>query len=162
MILKAKLFGQVYEFKDVKDVLAKANELKSGDQLAGIAAETMQERIAAKQCLANLTIKDIYENPVAPYEEDSVTRIIQDGINFTIYEEIKNWTIAKLREFILDDHVTGDQIRHISAGLSSEVVAAVTKLMSSLDLMIGARKLPIYRTCVTTCGAPDRLSFRLA
>ena len=70
MILKAKLFGQVYEFKDVKDVMNKAAELKSGDQLAGIAAETMQERIAAKECLAKLTVKDIYENPVCPYEED--------------------------------------------------------------------------------------------
>ena len=84
MILKAKLFGQVYEFKDVKDVMNKAAELKSGDQLAGIAAETMQERIAAKHCLSNLTIKDIYENPVCPYEEDDVTRLIQDNINFTI------------------------------------------------------------------------------
>ena len=161
MILKAKLFGQVYEFKDVKDVMNKAAELKSGDQLAGIAAETMQERIAAKECLAKLTVKDIYENPVCPYEEDDVTRLIQDNINFSIYDEIKNWTMAQLREFILDDHVTGDQIRRISAGLNSECIASVTKLMSSLDLMIGARKLPIYRTCNTTCGAPDRLSFRL-
>ena len=69
--------------------------------------------------------------------------------------------MAQLREFILDDHVTGDQIRRVSAGLNSECIASVTKLMSSLDLMIGARKLPIYRTCNTTCGAPDRLSFRL-
>ena len=161
MILKAKLFGQVYEFKDVKDVMNKAAELKSGDQLAGIAAETMQERIAAKECLAKLTVKDIYENPVCPYEEDDVTRLIQDNINFSIYDEIKNWTMAQLREFILDDHVTGDQIRRVSAGLNSECIASVTKLMSSLDLMIGARKLPIYRTCNTTCGAPDRLSFRL-
>ena len=143
MILKAKLFGQVYEFKDVKDVMNKAAELKSGDQLAGIAAETMQERIAAKECLAKLTVKDIYENPVCPYEEDDVTRLIQANINFSIYDEIKNWTMAQLREFILDDHVTGDQIRRVSAGLNSECIASVTKLMSSLDLMIGARKLPI-------------------
>ena len=111
MILKAKLFGQVYEFKDVKDVMNKAAELKSGDQLAGIAAETMQERIAAKHCLSNLTIKDVYENPVCPYEEDDVTRLIQDNVNFLIYNEIKNWTFAQLREFILDDHVTGYQIK---------------------------------------------------
>jgi len=159
--LKTKLFGQVYEFKDVKDVLAKANELKSGDQLAGIAAETVQERIAAKEVLSNLTIKDIYENPVAPYEEDEVTRVIQDGINFKAYERVKNWTIAHLREFILDDHVSTADIRAISNGLSSEVVSAVTKLMSSLDLMIGGQKLPVFKTCVTTCGYPDRLSFRL-
>ncbi len=161
MILKSKLFGKVYEFKDVKDVLGKANELKSGDQLAGVAAETVQERIAAKACLANLTVKDIYENPVAPYEEDEVTRCIQDGINFKAYERCKNWTLAQLREFILDDHTTTAQVRDISIGLSAEVASAVTKLMSSIDLMIGAQKLPVYKTCVTTCGYPDRLSFRL-
>jgi len=161
LILKSKLFGKVYEFKDVKDVLGKANELKSGDQLAGVAAETVQERIAAKACLANLTVKDIYENPVAPYEEDEVTRCIQDGINFKAYERCKNWTLAQLREFILDDHTTTAQVRDISIGLSAEVASAVTKLMSSIDLMIGAQKLPVYKTCVTTCGYPDRLSFRL-
>ena len=64
MILKAKLFGKVYEFRDVKDVMNKASELKSGDQLAVIAAETTQERIAAKKCLSDLTIKDVFENPV--------------------------------------------------------------------------------------------------
>ena len=161
MILKAKLFGKVYEFRDVKDVMNKASELKSGDQLAGIAAETTQERIAAKKCLSDLTIKDVFENPVCPYEEDDVTRLIQDSVNMTIYNEIKNWTFAKLREFILDDHVSGTEIARVAAGLNSECVASVTKLMSSLDLMLAARKLPIYRTCNTTCGAPDRLSFRL-
>ena len=161
MILKSKLFGKVYEFKDVKDVLGKANELKSGDQLAGVAAETVQERIAAKECLAHLTVKDIYENPVAPYEEDEVTRCIQDGINFKAYERCKNWTIAQLREFILDDHTTTAMVRDVSVGLSAEVASAVTKLMSSIDLMIGAQKLPVYKSCVTTCGYPDRLSFRL-
>lgn len=89
MRLKTKLFGQIYEFSSVKEVLAKANEEKSGDKLAGIAAKTTKERVAAKEVLANLTLEDLRKNPVVPYEEDEVTRIIQDGVNEKIYEEIK-------------------------------------------------------------------------
>lgn len=88
MLLKTRLFGQVYQFRDVKDVLAKAGELKSGDVLCGIAAATAQERVAAKAVLSNLLISDIRNNPVVPYEEDEVTRIIQDDLNENISFEI--------------------------------------------------------------------------
>ena len=81
MILKTKLLGHVYEFKSVKDALAKANEEKSGDRLAGIAAENAEERVAAKVVVANLTLADLRANPAVPYEEDEVTRIIQDDVN---------------------------------------------------------------------------------
>ncbi|MDN6682350.1 MAG: ethanolamine ammonia-lyase subunit EutB, partial [Enterobacterales bacterium] len=83
MKLKTQLFGKSYQFKDVKQVLAKANELRSGDVLAGVVAESSQERVAAKQVLSEMTIADIRMNPVIPYEEDCVTRIIQDDINET-------------------------------------------------------------------------------
>ena len=98
MILKTKLLGHVYEFKSVKDALAKANEEKSGDRLAGIAAENAEERVAAKVVVANLTLADLRANPAVPYEEDEVTRIIQDDVNEKIYDEIKHWTVAELRE----------------------------------------------------------------
>jgi len=127
VILKTKLFGKVYQFKDVKEVLAKANEEKSGDKLAGVAAETAQERVAAKVVLSNLTVSDVRNNPVVPYEMDEITRIIQDSINEKIYGEIKNWTIAELREWILNEKTTGVDIRRISRGLTSEVIAAVAK-----------------------------------
>lgn len=161
MILKTKLFGQVYQFKDVKDVLAKANEIKSGDQLAGIAAENAQERVAAKVVLSNLTISDLRNNPVVPYEIDEVTRVIQDSVNEKIYEEIKNWTISELREWILSEKTTGSDIRRISRALTSEVVAGVTKLMSNLDLISGASKIIITAHANTTIGEPGRLSIRL-
>ena len=103
MILKTKLLGHVYEFKSVKDALAKANEEKSGDRLAGIAAENAEERVAAKVVVANLTLADLRANPAVPYEEDEVTRIIQDDVNEKIYEEIRNWTVAELREWLLDE-----------------------------------------------------------
>nr|HPL54706.1 ethanolamine ammonia-lyase subunit EutB [Bacillota bacterium] len=98
MRLKTKLFGHVYQFKSVKEVLAKANEERTGDKLAGIVAACMEERIAAKEVLSNLALADLRDNPVVPYEEDEVTRVIQDAVNESIYNEIKNWTVSELRE----------------------------------------------------------------
>ncbi|EQB89441.1 Ethanolamine ammonia-lyase heavy chain [bioreactor metagenome] len=161
MILKTQLFGKVYQFKDVKEVLAKANEEKSGDKLAGIAAVTAQERVAAKVVLSNLTVADVRNNPVVPYEMDEVTRIIQDAVNEKIYGEIKNWTISELREWILNEKTTGADIRRISRGLTSEVIAAVAKLMSNLDLVYGASKIKVTAHANTTIGEPGRLSARL-
>ena len=81
MILKTKLLGHVYDFHTIREVMAKANEEKSGDRLAGIAAENAEERVAAKVVTANLLLSDLRENPAVPYEEDEVTRIIQDDVN---------------------------------------------------------------------------------
>ena len=83
--------------------MAKANEEKSGDRLAGIAAETAEERVAAKVVLANLTLNDLRNAPAVPYEEDEVTRIIQDDVNETIFREFKNMTVAEFREWLLDE-----------------------------------------------------------
>lgn len=161
MILKTKLFGKMYQFKDVKEVLAKANEEKSGDNLAGVGAESAQERVAAKVVLSNLTVSDLRNNPVVPYELDEVTRIIQDAVNEKIYGEIKNWTIAELREWILNEKTTGADIRRISRGLTSEVIAGVAKLMSNLDLVYGASKIKVTAHANTTIGETGRLSARL-
>ena len=161
MILKTKLFGKTYQFKDVKEVLAKANEEKSGDKLAGVAAQTAQERVAAKVVLSHLLVSDIRNNPVVPYEMDEITRIIQDAVNEKIYGEIKNWTISELREWILDENTTGADLTRVSRGLTSEVVAAVTKLMSNLDLIYAAKKIKITAHCNTTIGEEGRLSVRL-
>ena len=161
MKLQTVLLGKTYAFKDVKDVLAKANEEKTGDKLAGIAAETAQERIAAKVVLANATVADLRNNPSVPYEEDEVTRIIQDDVNESIYNEIKNWSMAELREYILCENTTGEDIRRISRGLTSEVVAGVCKLMSNLDLIYGGRKITVTAHCNTTIGLPGTFSARL-
>ena len=93
MKLKTTLLGKTYQFKDLKEVLAKANEEKTGDQLAGLAAESAQERIAAKVVLSAVTLKDLRENPAVPYEQDEVTRIIQDDVNEQQYRKIQNWTV---------------------------------------------------------------------
>ena len=155
------LSGKSFTFKDVKEVLTKANEVKSGDTLAGIAAESDLERIAAKEVLANLTVRTIRENPVVPYEEDEVTRINQDSIDPVVYDEIKNLTMAELREKILSYSTGEDDIKRLTRGLTSEVVAGVCKLMSNMDLVYAANKVRVTATCNTTIGKRGCLSTRL-
>lgn len=161
MILKTKLFGHMYEFKSLKEVMAKANEEKSGDKLAGIAAETAEERVAAKVVLSEVTLADLRNNPAVPYEQDEVTRIIQDDVNENIYNEIKGMSVGEFREWILSEKTSGNDIRRISRGLTSEMVAATAKLMSNLDLVYGARKIRITAHCNTTIGEEGTLSARL-
>ncbi len=161
MKLKTKLFGHHYEFKSIVEVLAKANEEKSGDKLARVAATSAEERVAAKVVLSSLKLEDLRNNPVVPYEIDEVTRIIQDNVNEKIYGEIKNWTVSELREWILNENTTGANIKRISRGLTSEMVAAVAKIMSNLDLIYGAKKIRITAHCNTTIGMDGTLSARL-
>ena len=161
MKLKTLLFGKTYAFRDVKDVLAKANEEKSGDRLAGIAAENAEERVAAKVVLSEMLLSELRENPVVPYESDEVTRIIQDDVNEPIYKKIRGWTVSQLREWLLAETTSCADIRRISRGLTSEMVAAVCKLMSNLDLITAAKKITVTAHCNTTIGLPGTLSCRL-
>ena len=97
MKLKTVLFGTTYAFGSIKEVLNKAGELRSGDVLAGVAASSMRERVAAKQVLSELTLGDLRENPVVPYEDDAITRVIQDAVHTPVYGSIRNWTVAEFR-----------------------------------------------------------------
>ncbi|MDD4569006.1 MAG: ethanolamine ammonia-lyase subunit EutB [Tepidanaerobacteraceae bacterium] len=161
MILKTRVKGNVYKFKDVKEVLAKANDERSGDILAGVAAESDEERVAAKQVLANMCLEDLRNNPVVPYEEDEVTRVIQDQVNEAAYSKIKSWSVAELKEYIFDNGTTWDDIDWVSQGLTSEMVAAVAKLCSNMDLVAGAAKIRRVAHANTTVGLPGTLSSRL-
>lgn len=161
MHLKTALSGRHFSFASVKEVLAKASEEKSGDILAGVAAESSLERVAAKEILANMLLRDIRSNPVVPYEEDDVTRIIQDDIDEAMYNKIANWSVAELREWLLD-YATGDKdIAPMSRALSSEMISAVTKLMSNMDLVYAARKMEVTAHCNTTIGRKGTLGIRL-
>ena len=160
MILKTKLGGQVYAFKDLKDVLAKANDEKSGDVLLGRAAETVTERTAAKIVLSNITIADLRENPILPPEVDPLSALLDADINEGAYGRIKSWTIGELRDWILDHKTSEGDIKRISRGLSAEVAASVAKLMTAMDLVYGASKIKVPATCATTVGLPGTLSFR--
>lgn len=161
MRLKTRIAGHTYEFCSVKEVLAKANEEKSGDILAGIAASSISERIAAKEVLSEMLLSDLRNNPVVPYEEDDVTRIIQDDVNERIYGRIKNWTVGELREWLLDYKTAGEDIKRVRNGLTSEMVAAVAKLMSNLDLIYAASKIQVTAHCNTTIGEKGTLAIRL-
>ncbi|MDO5676760.1 MAG: ethanolamine ammonia-lyase subunit EutB [Propionibacteriaceae bacterium] len=161
MLLRTKLFGTTYEFADIKDLLAKANEEKSGDQQAGIAAATAAERVAARHVLAEVPLSALRENPVIPYDEDDVTRAIDDAINETIYNEIKGWSVGDFREWILSNKTTGEDIARISNALTGEMVAAVTKLMGNLDLVVGAKKIRVVTHCANTMGLPGTFASRL-
>lgn len=160
MYKSTKLLGTTYQFRDLKEILAKANEEKSGDQLAGIAAADARERIAAKQVLADLTLAEIRSHPLLDPEVDEVSRIIEENVNEPIYNEIKNWTVAELREYLLS-HETGDaEIKRIGRGLTSEMIAAVAKLMSNLDLVTVSAKITNPTKCNITIGQPGVFASR--
>ena len=161
MLLRTKLFGHTYEFADIKDLLAKANEEKSGDQQAGIAARSAAERVAARHVLAEVPLSALRENPVVPYDEDEVTRAIDDAVNERIYDEIKGWTVGDFREWLLSNKTTSADIRRISNALTGEMVAGVTKLMGNLDLVVAARKIRVVTHNANTMGLPGTLASRL-
>ena len=161
MKLSEHLFGQTYQFKDVKDVLAKASDGRSGDVLAGVYASSAQERVAAKYVLSEFTLADLRNNPVVPYEEDCVTRVIQDDVNETAYERIRNWSVSELREYILSDDRSDDELNFLRKGLTSEMVAAVAKVCSNADLIYGAKRMPVVKKANTTIGLPGRFAARL-
>ncbi|BCN29360.1 ethanolamine ammonia-lyase subunit EutB [Anaeromicropila herbilytica] len=161
MVLKTRLYGKTYEFDSVKQVLAKASELKSGDCLANIAAESKLERVAAKTVLSELTVKELRENPVVPYEADAITRLIQDDLDEEVYRKVQNLSMAELREWILDSRTTGEMITEISKGLTSEVISGVSKLMGNMDLIYAGSKMRITAKCNTTIGEEGVLACRL-
>ena len=155
------LSGQRFTFDSVKEVMAKAGEHKSGDVLAGVAAASDIERIAAKDVLAGMTLRELYENPAAPYEEDEVTRINIAGLNRKIFGESAGWTVSDLREWLLSYEADNEAIHRISRGLTAEMVASVCKLMTNLDLIYAAQKIRVTAHCNTTVGERDIMGTRL-
>lgn len=160
MLLRCKLFGKTYEFRDLRELMGKANEDKSGDHLAGVAASSAIERVAAKYVLSEIPLSALYENPVAPYEQDEVTRVILDAVDQNAYAQIKTWTVGQLREWILDNKTTNDDIKKIQNGLTSEMIAAVAKLMSNMDLVLAASKIRVVTHANNTMGEMGRLASR--
>ena len=161
MRLKTVLFGETHSFSCLREVMNKAGELRSGDVLAGLSAASMQERVAAKHVLSETLLCDIRNNPAVPYEQDGVTRLIQDELHVPAYESIKNWSVAELRDYLLRSSTSADDIRRIAKGMTSEMIAAVTKIMSNADLIYGAKKLPVVVRNNNTLGLPGRFGSRL-
>ncbi len=161
MQFSLKIRERNFSFQSFNEIMAKANEEKSGDSLAGVAAASYLERMAAKTLLAGATLDYIRNNPAVPYEKDEVTRMIQDQVDEEVFVEIKGWTVAELREKLLSEASDAEAIRRLSRGLTSEMIAAVAKIMSNMDLILAARKIRVTAHCNTTVGEAGRLGSRL-
>ena len=161
MNLKSTIRGEVYRFDSVKEVLAKANPPKSGDDLAGISAQDDVERVAARAVLSELTLAELRENPVVPYEQDELTRMVEDTLDNRAFDAVRHLTVGQFREWLLETTTTGTMIRSVSPGLIPEMVAAVCKLMSNMDLMVAGRKCEVVVRANNTLGLPGRMSSRV-
>ena len=150
--------GETYRFDDLRTLLAKAGPLRSGDVLAGVAAQPAIERIAARMALADVPLRHFLNEAVIPYEDDNVTRLILDTHDAQAFAPIRHLTVGELREWLLSD---GNDPSTISAGLTPEMVAAVSKLMRNQDLILVARKCSVVTRFRTTIGLPGRMSVRL-
>jgi ethanolamine ammonia-lyase large subunit len=150
-----------FQFRNLADLFAKANEEKSGDQLAGLAAQSEQERVAAKFALADVPLEQIVANPLIPAELDDVTRLILETHDQANFSTIKSMTVGEFREFILSDETDEATLKSLHWAITPEIAAAVTKLMSNKDLVLGANKIRVITRCRNTMGQRGVLGIRL-
>ena len=161
MIFAHSIGSRRYTFWSLRELLAKATPLRSGDVLAGIAAESAEERVAAQCALADLPLKHFCEEQVVPYETDEVTRLIVDTHDAEAFAPVQSLTVGELRNWLLSDDATPERIASLAPGLTPEMAAAVSKLMRVQDLIAAARKMHVVTRFRTTVGLPGRLSARL-
>jgi ethanolamine ammonia-lyase large subunit len=155
------LGGRVYRFDDLKSLLAKATPERSGDQLAGIAAESDEERMAARLALADLPLATFLHEALIPYEDDEVTRLIVDTHDSAAFAPVAHLTVGAFRDWLLSDAATTTALTALAPGLTPEMVAAVSKLMRNQDLILAARKCSVVTRFRSTIGLPGRLAVRL-
>ena len=161
MQLAVSIRGVRYRFDSVKEVLAKANPPKSGDDLAQLSARDNVERVAARAVLANLGLAELREHPVVPYEADELTRLVEDSLDATAYGAVAHLSVGAFREWLLDSATSGEMIRSVAPGLTPEMAAAACKLMSNLDLLTVGAKCEVVVRANSTLGLPGRISSRL-
>ena len=150
-----------YAFGDLKTLLAKATPLRSGDQLAGIAAESGEERVAAQYAIADLPLATFLSETVVPYEDDEVTRLIVDSHDRAAFALIAHLTVGDLRDWLLSDAATPKKLAALAPGVMPEMAAAVAKISGLQDLMVMAAKCSVVTRFRSTIGLPGRLAVRL-
>jgi ethanolamine ammonia-lyase large subunit len=150
-----------FVFRDVRQLLAKANEEKSGDQLAGLAAQSERERVAAKRQLADVSLAEIVQQPVIDPCEDEVSRLLLESFDQERFQSIKSMTVGEFREFILDDAVTEEQLKLLQWAIIPEIAAATAKIMSNKDLVLAAAKIRNVTRCRNTMGERGVLGIRV-
>jgi len=153
--------GSNYRFDDLKTLLAKATSTRSGDVLAGVAAESETVRVAARYALADVPLKHFLSEAVIPYEKDDVTRLIFDTLDAAAFAPVSHLTVGELREWLLQDERDAESLAAVSRGLTPEMVAAVSKLMRNQDLIQAAKKCSVVTRFRSTIGLPGRMSVRL-
>lgn len=150
-----------YRFDSLRDLMAKATPRRSGDELAGIAAHTMEERVAAQMCLADVPLSQFLKEPLIPYESDEITRLIIDTHDKEAFRIISHLTVGEFRNWILNDHTTTAALSYVAPAITPEIAAAVSKIMRNQDLMLAAKKCRVITRFRNTLGLKGRLSVRL-
>jgi len=157
----AAIRGHTYEFSDLASVLGKASPERSGDQLAGVAAESAEERVAAREVLADVPLTTFLSDLLIPYEDDEVTRLIVDTHDAEAFAPVAHLTVGGFRDWLLSYEATTEALSALAPGLTPEMVAAVSKVMRNQDLIAVARKCRVVTRFRTTIGLPGRMSVRL-
>lgn len=156
------ILGQrTFEFNDLKDLMAKATPARSGDRLAGVAAENSEQRAVAQMLLADLPLKTFLQDLLIPYEEDEVTRLIVDEHDLVAFSLISHLTVGDFRNWLLSDLATPEVLAQVRPGITPEMAAAVSKIMRNQDLILVAKKCHVITTFRNTIGLPGHMSTRL-
>lgn len=161
MAWRARVGHESWQFDDLKSVMARATPLRSGDVLAGIAAGSAAERMAARLCLADVPLQRFLDEALVPYESDEVTRLIIDSHDRSAFEPVSGLTVGGFRDWLLSDAATPEALSALHTGITPEMAAAVSKLMRNQDLILVARKCRVVTRFRNTLGLPGRLSVRL-
>jgi ethanolamine ammonia-lyase large subunit len=161
MVYRHAIGTTTYIFQDLRDLLAKATPPRSGDRLAGIAAESAAQMVAARIALADVPLKQFLQETVVPYEEDEVTRLIADTHDRSAFAVISSLTVGSFRDWLLSGEVTSAVLKKLSRGITPEMAAAVSKLMRNQDLILAAKKCEVVSAFRDTIGLRGRMSVRL-
>lgn len=161
MNLSTVVRGERFQFVDLRDLFARANEEKSGDRLADLAARNERERVAAKLVLADLTLAEIVDHPLIDPDDDEVSRLILDRHDVTAFERLRGLTVGEFRDWILDDATSGLDLAEARWGITPEAAAAAAKLMSNKDLVLAASKVRVETRCRNTLGERGVLGIRI-
>jgi ethanolamine ammonia-lyase large subunit len=161
MVYRHTIDATSHVFDDLRDLLAKATPPRSGDRLAGIAAASAEQMIAARMALSDVSLKQFLQETVVPYEDDEVTRLIVDNHDGTAFAAISSLTVGGFRDWLLSDAATAETLKTVSRGITPEMAAAVSKLMRNQDLILAAKKCQVTTAFRNTIGLRGRMSVRL-
>src|SRR5216684_2222531 len=161
MVYRHTIDATSYVFDDLRDLLAKATPPRSGDRLAGIAADSAEQMIAARIALADIPLKQFLHETVIPYEDDEITRLIIDAHDASAFAAISSLTVGSFRDWLLSDAASGEALKKLSRGVTAEMTAAVSKLMRNQDLILVAKKCEVTSAFRNTIGLRGRMSVRL-